>query len=107
MKSGEAYLVGLMLADGGAYRYVDRRGPNSYHYQIDFLADSSEAYARQVAELVEKEFGIKPLVKKHPKSELFLCKRLYKSSLGKYFRNNTHWQQNKKCMLSGNRKSEL
>lgn len=60
-----------MLADGGVYRYADKRGPNSYRYQTDFMADSSETYARQIAQMVENEFEIKPFVRKHPKANCF------------------------------------
>lgn len=66
-----AYLLGLLLADGGIYRYRDSRGPNSYRYQVDFVADRSEAFAKQVAGSVYEQFGLKPCIRKHPKADCF------------------------------------
>lgn len=47
----DAYLTGLMNADGGLY------GGNG-HYKIDFVADPSLEFCKTIKELVKRTFSI-------------------------------------------------
>lgn len=59
------YLIGVILSDSGIYKYPDKRGPKTFHYQTDFTGDESLEFVKQIAKMAEKEFKTKIIIHKH------------------------------------------
>ncbi len=65
IQSDISYLIGVILSDGGIYKYPDRRGSKTFHYQTDFVGDKSLKFVKQIARIAEKAFRIKVKIYKH------------------------------------------
>ncbi|TRZ54473.1 hypothetical protein D4Q76_02355 [archaeon] len=65
------YLIGVILSDGGIYKYPDKRGPKTFHYQTDFTGDESLEFVKQIADMAEKIFKTKIIIHKHSSANCY------------------------------------
>lgn len=86
LNCGKLYLFGLMLADGGIYKYRDKRGPNSSHFQTDFVADESLEFAFLISKLVKHEFDISTKLIRHSKANCYYVSNYKKDTFFKFAR---------------------
>ena len=86
MNCGKAYLIGLMLADGGIYSYRDKNYPKTYHRQVDFVADKSLDFVSIISKLVKQEFNISTKIKKHSSANCYYVSNYEKNIFFKFAR---------------------